>query len=200
MGPGAPFAGPGQVVGLLGGSFDPPHLGHVRISEEAIRRLGLDWVWWLVSPGNPLKREGPAPLPRRIAAARALVANPRVKVTDLEARFGTRFTAETLERLQARYPQVRFVWLMGSDNLAQFHRWRNWRRIMEAVPVAVLARPGARLPARFAPAARAFRGAQLNERDARLLARGGAPAWVVLNLPLIPLSSSAIRAKGGWTR
>ncbi|WP_210526250.1 nicotinate-nucleotide adenylyltransferase [Rubellimicrobium arenae] len=200
MGPGAPFAGRGQVVGLLGGSFDPPHAGHLRITEEAIQRLGLDWVWWLVSPGNPLKREGPAPMARRIAAARALVRNPRVKVTDLEARIGTRYTAETLERLAARYPHVTFVWLMGSDNLAQFHRWRDWRKIMAEVPVAVLARPGARLSARFAPAARAFRGAQINERDARLLARREPPAWVALNLPLVPLSSSAIRAQGGWTR
>ena len=197
---GLPFAGRGQVVGLLGGSFDPPHGGHVQITQEAMQRLGLDWVWWVVSPGNPLKKEGPAPLPVRIAAARALVRHPRVKVTDLEARLGTRYTAETLERLIPRYPGVRFVWLMGSDNLAQFHRWRDWRRIMGTVPVAVLARPGAKLSARFAPAARAFRGAQLNEGEARMLARRGAPAWVVLNMPLNPLSSSAIRAKGGWRR
>ncbi|TNC65985.1 nicotinate-nucleotide adenylyltransferase [Rubellimicrobium roseum] len=199
MGPGAPFAGPGQVVGLLGGSFDPPHEGHVRISDEAMRRLGLDWVWWLVSPGNPLKARGPAPLGKRIAAARALVRNPRVKVTDLEARLGTRFTAETLARLRARYPQVTFVWIMGSDNLAQFHRWRDWRRIMGTVPVAVMARPGARLRARFAPAARAFRPAQLNERDARQLKRRAPPAWVALDHALSPLSSTAIRARGGWS-
>ena len=197
---GLPFAGRGQVVGLLGGSFDPPHGGHVQITQEAMQRLGLDWVWWVVSPGNPLKKEGPAPLPVRIAAARALVRHPRVKVTDLEARLGTRYTAETLERLIPRYPGVRFVWLMGSDNLAQFHRWRDWRRIMGTVPVAVLARPGAKLSARFAPAARAFRAAQLNEGEARMLARQGPPAWVVLNMPLNPLSSSAIRAKGGWRR
>ena len=197
---GLPFAGRGQVVGLLGGSFDPPHGGHVQITQEAMQRLGLDWVWWVVSPGNPLKKEGPAPLPVRIAAARALVRHPRVKVTDLEARLGTRYTAETLERLIPRYPGVRFVWLMGSDNLAQFHRWRDWRRIMGTVPVAVLARPGAKLSARFAPAARAFRGAQLNEGEARMLSRRGPPAWVVLNMPLNPLSSSAIRARGGWRR
>ncbi|MBP1805391.1 nicotinate-nucleotide adenylyltransferase [Rubellimicrobium aerolatum] len=200
MGPGAPFAGRGQVVGLLGGSFDPAHAGHVRITREAIRRLGLDWAWWLVSPGNPLKREGPAPMARRVAAARALVRDPRVKVTDLEARLGTRYTAETLARLRARYPHVTFVWLMGSDNLGQFHLWRDWRRIMATVPVAVLARPGARLPSRFAPAARAFRAAQLNERDARALAGRRPPAWVALDLPLSPHSSSAIRAKGGWRR
>jgi nicotinate-nucleotide adenylyltransferase len=192
--------GRGQTVGLLGGSFDPPHEGHVRITEAAMARLGLDWVWWMVSPGNPLKKEGPAPLARRIAAARALLDNPRIKVTDVEARFGTRYTAETLARLRRLHPGVRFVWIMGSDNLAQFHQWKDWRRIMEGVPVAVMARPGKRMGARFAPAARAYRGSQLNEGEARGLARRKAPAWVVLNLPLMPHSSSAIRARGEWRR
>lgn len=188
------------MVGLLGGSFDPPHAGHVQASLEAMQRLGLDWVWWLVSPGNPLKREGPAPLARRVAAARKLVRHPRIRVTDVEARLGTRYTAETLGRLVPRHPHVRFVWLMGSDNLAQFHRWRDWRRIMATVPVAVLARPGAGVEARFAPAARRFRLSQLNEAQARALCRKGPPAWVVLNMPLNPLSSSALRAKGAWRR
>ena len=195
---GLPFVGRGQVVGLLGGSFDPPHEGHLRISETALTRLGLDWVWWLVSPGNPLKERGPAPLERRIEAARRLIGTPRIKVTDWEARLGTRHTAETLRRLRALHPGVRFVWIMGSDNLAQLHLWRRWRRIVETVPVCVVARPGARLSARFAPAARRYRASQLNERDARALARAAPPAWVVLNLPLSPLSSSAIRARGGW--
>lgn len=197
---GTPLVGRGQAVGLLGGSFDPPHEGHVRITEAAMARLGLDWAWWIVSPGNPLKREGPAPLERRVAAARALLTNPRVKVTDVEARIGTRYTAETLARLRRLHPGVRFVWIMGSDNLAQLHQWRDWRRIMEMVPVAVMARPGKRLGARFAPAARAYRWAQLNEGEARGLARRTPPAWVVLNLPLMPHSSSAIRAKGAWRR
>lgn len=197
---GTPFAGRGQVVGLLGGSFDPPHGGHVQVSLEAMQRLGLDWVWWLVSPGNPLKREGPAPIERRIEAARALVRHPRIRVTDWEARLGTRYTAETLARVVPRYPEVRFVWVMGSDNLAQFHRWKDWRRIMATVPVCVLARPGAQLSARFAPAARAFRAAQLNESEARELAYREPPAWVVLNMPLNPLSSSELRARGQWRR
>ena len=195
-----PLVGRGQTVGLLGGSFDPPHEGHVRITEAAMARLGLDWVWWIVSPGNPLKREGPAPIARRIAAARELLDNPRIKVTDIEARFGTRYTAETLARLRRLRPDVRFVWLMGSDNLAQLHQWKDWRHIMEGVPVAVMARPGKKLSARFAPAARAYRGAQLNESEARRLTRRGAPAWVVLNLPLSTASSTVIRAKGGWRR
>lgn len=195
---GLPFVGEGQSVGLLGGSFDPAHEGHLAITEAALGRLGLDWVWWLVSPGNPLKARGPAPLARRMAAARALVRHPRVRVTDWEARLGTRHTAVTLARLRALHPGVRFVWIMGSDNLAGLHRWRDWRRIVGSVPVCVVARPGARLAARFAPAARAFRGAQLNESEARALARAKPPAWVVLNLPLVPLSSTAIRARGGW--
>ena len=197
---GAPLAGRGQVVGLLGGSFDPPHGGHVQASLEAMRALDLDWVWWLVSPGNPLKREGPAALERRVAAARALVRHPRIRVTDIEARMGTRFTAETLERLIPQHPELRFVWLMGSDNLLQFHRWRDWRRIMGMVPVAVLARPGVGTLARSAPAARVFRGRQLNEGEARSLARREPPAWVVLNMPLNPLSSSQLRAQGAWHR
>jgi nicotinate-nucleotide adenylyltransferase len=151
-------------------------------------------------PGQPAQARGPAPIQRRVEAARRLVRHPRIKVTDWEARLGTRYTAETLERLIPRYPDVRFVWLMGSDNLLQFHRWRDWRRIMHRVPVAVLARPGAKLSSRFAPAARAFRGAQLNEGEARELARREAPAWVALNMPLNPLSSSSIRAQGGWRR
>ena len=195
-----PLVGRGQTVGLLGGSFDPAHEGHVRITEAAMARLGLDWVWWVVSPGNPLKREGPAPLARRLAAARELIDNPRIKVTDIEARFGTRYTAETLARLKRLRPGVRFVWIMGSDNLAQLHQWKDWRHIMEGVPVAVMARPGKKLTARFAPAARAYRGAQLNEGEARTLARRRAPAWVVLNLPLSTASSSAIRAQGSWRR
>ena len=164
-----PFAGRGQAVGLFGGSFDPPHAGHVLASRAALRRLGLDWVWWLVSPGNPLKARPPAPLARRVAAARALLDDPRVKVTDVEARLRTRHTAETLRRLQARLPHLRFVWIMGADNLATFHEWRDWRRIMETVPVCVIARPGA-------PAARACRGAQRNEAEARGLARRRPPA------------------------
>ena len=189
-----PPARRGQAVGLLGGSFDPPHAGHVLITEAALARLGLDWCWWLVSPGNPLKARAPAPLARRVPASRAILRHPRVVVTGLEAALGTRHTAATLRRLQARAPHLRFVWIMGADNMASLHRWRDWRRVMETVPVCVLARPGARLAARFAPAARAYRSAQLNESEARALARRRPPAWVVLNLPLSPLSSTALRA------
>jgi len=193
-----PLAVPGQTVGLFGGSFDPPHAGHVHVSREALKRFGLDRVWWLVSPGNPLKPNGPAPLNLRMAAARALVSHPRITVTDIEARIGTRYTAETLARLIALYPGVRFVWLMGADNLAQLHRWQRWQWIVETVPMGILARPGQRISARTAKAAVIYRSAKLPASRARLLARTVAPAWCFLNVPMVDLSSSAIRARGEW--
>ena len=193
-----PLAMPGQTIGLFGGSFDPPHAGHVHVSREALKRFGLDRVWWLVSPGNPLKRNGPAPLDRRMAAARAMVRHPRITVTDIEARIGTRYTAETLERLMALYPGVRFVWLMGADNLAQFHRWQRWDRILRTVPVGVLARPGQRISARTARAAAIHAADRLPAEAARLLPRAAPPAWCFVNLPMVDLSSTAIRARGDW--
>ncbi len=193
-----PYARPGQVVGLLGGSFDPAHAGHVHVSREALKRFGLDRVWWLVSPGNPLKARPPAPMGERLARARAVMQHPRILVTDIEARLGTRYTARTIARLQALYPGVRFVWLMGADNLVQFHRWEDWRGIMARVPVGVLARPGARGAARDSKAARVMRRARLRGREAQLLARADPPAWCLVNLPMRAHSSSAIRARGEW--
>ena len=197
---GMPYARPGMTVGLFGGSFDPPHAGHAHVSREALKRFGLDRVWWLVSPGNPLKSEGPAPLERRMAAARALITHPRIVVSDLEARFGTRYTAETLERLFAAYPGVRFVWLMGADSLADFHRWQRWQWIAENVPMGVLARPGQRISARTAKAAQIYRGWKVPASAARGLAYRSAPAWCFLNVPMVDVSSSDIRARGDWTR
>lgn len=196
---GLPFARPGQAIGLFGGSFDPPHAGHVHVSREALKRFGLDRVWWLVSPGNPLKAHGPAPLDRRMAAARALVTQPRVEVTNIEAQLGTRYTAQTLERLMALYPGVHFVWLMGADNLAQFHRWQRWEWIMETVPVGVLARPGQRISARTSVAAQRFRSAKMGAAQAPLLGHARAPAWCFLNVPMVDVSSSEIRARGEWS-
>ena len=195
---GLPLAGAGQSVGLLGGSFDPPHAGHVHITLEALKRFRLDWVWWLVSPGNPLKRSGPAPLELRMAEARRIMRHPRVRISDFEARIGTRYTAETLAALQLRRPALRFVWLMGADNLASFHRWQNWQWIMENVPVGVLARPGDRIAARTSPAAQRYRRWQLGGREAPLLGRSAPPAWCFVNLPMRAISSSALRAEGKW--
>lgn len=194
MQPGWPEVGEGQSVGLLGGSFDPAHAGHVRITHEALARFGLDWVWWLVTPGNPLKPNPPAPLSDRIAAAGRIMRHPRVRITGIEADLGTRYTAGTLAALQRRYPRARFVWLMGADNLAGFHHWDRWEEIMAQVPVGVLARPGQRLPALLSPAARRFGGARVAEPAA--LAQRDAPGWCFVNMPMLDVSSSAIRAAG----
>ncbi|WP_371823248.1 nicotinate-nucleotide adenylyltransferase [Paracoccus sp. Z118] len=190
----------GMRIGLLGGSFDPAHQGHVHLSETALRRFKLDRVWWLVSPGNPLKAHGPAPIAERVAAARRLVTNPRISVTDVEARLGTRLTADTLAALQRRWPGVRFVWLMGSDNLVQFARWQRWREIAARVPIGVVARPGSRLPARTSRAARILAPYRLPESRAGELASCDPPAWVLVNMPMSALSSSAIRAAGQGAR
>lgn len=193
-----PAARSGQKIGLLGGSFDPAHDGHVAITRAALTRFGLDRVWWLVSPGNPLKKHGPAPMPDRLVTARAVMTHPRVEVTDIETRLGTRFTAQTIVALQMKYPGVRFVWLMGADNLAQFHRWQDWQTIMSRVPVGVLARPGDRISARMSKAARVFRGDRLTGRQSALLASAHAPAWSFINLPMTQSSSTAIRNAGNW--
>ena len=195
---GFPVARKGMVIGLLGGSFDPAHGGHAHITREALKRMGLDRVWWLVSPGNPLKPVGPAPLALRMARARAVMRDPRVVVSDLEARLGTRFTAETLERLRAIYPGVRFVWLMGADNLGQFHRWERWEDILRMVPVGVLARPGWGLRGRMSKAARIYGGKRVDRGE--VLRARDAPCWCFVNLPMDGSSSTAIRARGEWRR
>ncbi|MAW08168.1 MAG: nicotinic acid mononucleotide adenylyltransferase [Halobacteriovoraceae bacterium] len=195
-----PFLRPGQTVGLLGGSFDPPHQGHVQISLAALKRFDLDQLWWLVTPGNPLKENPPASMARRMGAARAMMDHPRVRISDIEARLGTRYTAETLRALRKAYPHVRFVWLMGADNLAHFHRWKDWQDILNTVPVGVLARPGERISARLSPAARIYRHARLGAGDSHLLAQSEAPKWCFLNVPMSDASSTEIRERGDWAR
>jgi nicotinate-nucleotide adenylyltransferase len=198
VGPGKddrPIALPGQRIGLLGGSFDPAHAAHLHISEMALARFGLDRVWWLVSPGNPLKPQGPAPLAERIAAARRIACDPRITVTAIEARLGTRWTADTIAALKARWPGVRFVWLMGSDNLVQFSRWDRWRGIAAQVPIGVIARPGTRTAARTSRAARILSRHRLPQHEAAQLADATPPAWVLINVPMMTLSSTAIRLR-----
>lgn len=193
-----PLARRGESIGLLGGSFDPPHGGHVHISKAALTRFRLDRVWWVVSPGNPLKSRGPAPMALRLEAARAMIRDPRIEVTDIEARLGTRYTADTVRRITGLFPETRFVWLMGADNLVQFHLWQDWEEILHAVPMGILARPGERLPARLSRTARIHAGARLPSRGAALLARCEAPVWCFVNLPLSPESSTRIRDRGEW--
>ena len=189
---------PGMAVGVFGGSFNPAHDGHAHVAETALRRLGLDRVVWLVSPQNPLKDAAEsAPLADRMAsaerAARRAASGPAMIVSDFETRIGTRWTVDTLRALVARHPGVRFVWLMGSDNLAGFHRWRGWTDIMRLMPMAVIARPGSLLDSRTAPAASRFARARLPQERARLLPDMEAPAWAYLTAPLNHRSSTALR-------
>ncbi|MBO9475425.1 nicotinate-nucleotide adenylyltransferase [Shimia sp. R10_1] len=197
---GLPYVARGQRIGLLGGSFDPPHVGHVHITLEAMKRFELDQVWWLVSPRNPLKSEGPVRLGRRMAAARALMRHPRVFVSDFERLAGTRYTAQTIAKLQHVVPQAQFVWLMGADNLKQFHRWKDWKDIMERVPVGVLARPGERIEARTAKAAQVYRAARLHPRALRLLSRRPPPVWGFADVPMRAISSTELRQSGVWLK
>jgi nicotinate-nucleotide adenylyltransferase len=186
---------PGMKVGLFGGSFNPAHDGHAHVAETALRRLGLDRVVWLVSSQNPLKDpRHSAPLAERMASARAVARGPSMIVSDFESRAGLDRTVDTLRALVARHPGVSFVWLMGSDNLAGFHRWRGWTDIMRLMPVAVIARPGSLLDSRTAPAAARFAPFRIPAEQAGQLANLEAPAWTYLTAPLDPRSSTAIRA------
>jgi nicotinate-nucleotide adenylyltransferase len=187
-------------IGLLGGSFNPPHAAHRAISLFAMKRLKLDRVWWLVSPGNPLKdHNGLRDLDERAEAARRIANDPRIDVTCLEAVIGTRYTVDTITYLRRRCSGLRFVWIMGADNLAQFHRWEHWRRIASEVPIAVIDRPPQSFRALAAPAARALAPYRMPEKDAGLLATRRAPAWVFLTGMKLNLSSSRLRnPDGSW--
>ena len=189
-----PMAAPGMRIGLLGGSFNPAHEAHRHISLAALKRLGLDQVWWLVSPRNPLKHaKGLNSLDERIAEARTVARHPRIVVTGFEAARGSAYSVDTLKFLKRRFPEVNFVWLMGADNLAEFHRWRDWEGLFRLVPFAVLDRPGFRLKGRASRAAQRFASGYVDETDSRGLARLAPPAWTILTLPLSSLSSTGLR-------
>ncbi|HEX2764493.1 MAG TPA: nicotinate-nucleotide adenylyltransferase [Allosphingosinicella sp.] len=182
-------------TGLFGGSFNPAHRGHRRVSAAAIRALGLDELWWMVSPGNPLKpAEGMAPLPARFASARRLARGLPIRATAIEAELGTRYTVDTVAALAARYADRRFIWMMGADNLAQFHRWRHWRRLAQTIPIAVVSRPGYDDDAHAARAMGWLRRYVRPADQARLWTEWRLPALVFLRLPLDPTSATAIRA------
>jgi nicotinate-nucleotide adenylyltransferase len=197
----APLAAPRMRIGLLGGSFNPPHTAHREISLQALKRLELDQVWWLVIPGNPLKDVSDLPpLSERTAAAERMADHPRIVVTDYDGGVGSGYTADVLAGLTLRYPGVHFVWLMGADNLVDFHRWKAWPTIFHLVPIAVLDRPGHRLKARASLAAHRFANSYVDETDAAGLALLEPPAWTILSHPLSDLSSTALRetaAKSG---
>ena len=185
----------GMRIGLFGGTFDPPHLAHLGAALLGLKRLRLDRVWWMVTPGNPLKdTRGLAPLAKRIAAARALTPHPRIDITGFESVIKTRYTYDTLHWLLTHCPGVRFVWLMGADNLRSFHRWQNWRRIAQMVPIAVIDRLGPSLYAAASPAGQALSKFRVPESGVTSLADRRAPAWAYLHGLKSPLSSTALRA------
>ena len=187
---------PPRRVGLLGGSFNPAHSGHLHVSREALKRLGLDEVWWLVAPQNPLKSaRGMAPFDARLAGAKRLARDPHIRVLDLERRLGTRYTVDTVTALRRLFPKIRFVWLMGADNLSQFSRWRDWQTIAELLPIAVIDRPSHSLRASAAAAAQRLARYRLDERGAHKLADCTPPAWVFLRGLKLPLSSTELRGR-----
>ncbi|WP_376745764.1 nicotinate-nucleotide adenylyltransferase [Sinorhizobium psoraleae] len=190
-----PHVESGMKVGLFGGSFNPPHEGHALVADTALRKLGLDQLWWIVTPGNPLKNHNDlAPLAERIALSEKIAPNPRIKVTAFEQALGQSYTARTLEIVRARNRDVRFVWVMGADNLKNFHRWQNWRKIVSTFPIAVVDRPGSTLAYLSSRMARTFDYARIDEDDALSLAFHAAPAWTFIHGPRSPLSSTALRS------
>jgi len=189
-----PHAPRGMTVGLFGGSFNPPHAGHALVAETAIRRLRLDQLWCIVSPGNPLKDHSELlPLAQRIRRCEAILRHPKIRVTAFEASHSVRYTADTLELVRARNPGVRFVWIMGADNLAGFHRWQRWPQIARSVPIAVIDRPGSTLAYLSSRMAQTFAHARHDEEDAPRLAGMRPPAWTFIHGPRSSLSSTDLR-------
>lgn len=183
-----------MTIGLFGGSFNPAHEGHAHAAETALKALGLNKVWWLVTPQNPLKdKRDSAPLAARMASARAQARGRAMVVTDIETRWGTHYSIDLVRKLRARFPGVRFVWILGADNLRTLHRWRRWQALMRTLPVVFVARPGAGAGAQFSPAARRFAQAR---RPTGSLSFAKAPAWAALHARLISASSTALRLKG----
>ncbi|WP_285230013.1 nicotinate-nucleotide adenylyltransferase [Neorhizobium galegae] len=190
-----PHAERGMAVGLFGGSFNPPHEGHLLVAEIALRRLGLDQLWWMVTPGNPLKsRSELASLGDRLAMSEKLIDDPRIKITAFEKTLGGSYTADTLAFVKAKNPLVHFVWVMGADSLKTFHHWQKWQTIASTFPIAVIDRPGATLSFLSSKMARTFDYARVDEDDAGTLWKRRAPAWTFIHGPRSALSSTAIRA------
>ncbi len=193
-----PLVQKGQRIGVMGGSFNPPHEGHAIVAATALKRLQLDQLWWLVTPGNPLKSNGSlAPLAERLAACARLAQSPRMRVTAFEAQLKTPYTAATLRFLQRRYPGVTFIWVMGADNLATFHNWQQWRVIARDMPIAVVDRPGWRFRALSSPAVHALSRKRLPEAQSPMLGRTNGVRWTLLSTRLSHASSTQLRAIRG---
>ncbi|WP_084633942.1 nicotinate-nucleotide adenylyltransferase [Maritalea myrionectae] len=189
-----PHSTPGMRIGLFGGSFNPAHEGHRLVTRQALKRLGLDAIWWLVTPGNPLKDHSELkPLSERIAAARNLMDHPRVRITGFEAKHGFKYSYDTLAYLKQTLPGRKFVWIMGADNLVSFHKWDRWQDMAQLMPIAVYVRPGATHNAPFAPAAQAMARWRVDETDAARFADMPAPAWIYLHGIMSDLSSTQLR-------
>lgn len=185
-----------RTVGLLGGSFNPAHGGHRHIALYALKMLGLDAVWWMVSPQNPLKsKKDMAPLVARMKSAEDASRHPKIHVTDIETHLGTQYTADTLRALQAHFPRTNFVWLMGTDNLRQFHRWQEWQEIFRMVPVCVLDRPPRHNSIKACKTSERFRAHMIPQEKAMTLKSVKLPAWTILHIPLDATSATEIRAK-----
>jgi len=184
----------GLRIGLFGGSFNPAHSGHFHVASTAMKRLRLDWVWWIVARGNPLKT-GHGDFSNRFQSAAAVADHPRMRVTDIEARLGLTYSYRTLSTLTVAAPEAKFVWLMGADNMVNFHLWGEWQDIADMMPIAIVARPGIGPGARNSPFARRFAASRISAAAAPMLADCDPPAWVYLSAPLDPISSTAIRQK-----
>ncbi|MEN3793551.1 nicotinate-nucleotide adenylyltransferase [Fulvimarina sp. MAC3] len=190
------MAGRGQAIGLYGGSFNPPHAGHLLVAERAIKRLALDAVWWLVTPGNPLKDHGNLePLANRLDAVRDLATGPRHRATAFEAAYQVRYTADTIRIAKERAPHVNFVWIMGADSLTSFHRWQDWQTIAETVPIAVIDRPGDTLSTLSSKFAIRYARFRIPEHEAATLAFRRAPAWTFLHGARTAVSSTMLRGR-----
>ena len=185
----------GMKVGLFGGSFDPVHRGHLHVAHTGMKALGLDRVWWIVSPQNPLKARRAGEFLRRYIGVQEAANSPRMVISDIEHRIGIRTTADLLRVLHSRHPGVHFVWIMGADNLKQFHRWHRWREIAATTPIAIIARPQDPVRARLAPAARQMAGTRLKETQAKMLAGSRPPGWTYLTEPLHSEASSHLRGE-----
>lgn len=184
-------------VGVLGGSFDPPHKGHIHISLQALKALGLDQVWWLLSPQNPLKMHRPKNILERVALCETLIHHPKIRVKTYELEFRTNFTSQTLMRLKQKFPGCTFVWLMGADNLVSFHTWTKWTRIIEQNHIAVFPRPGFNAKAFAGVTAQRYRDMQLPQARAHELTADHPPRWVFLRHSMVDISSTRLRGSFG---